>query len=291
VFDLRYHVASLAAVFVALIIGILVGVGLSGSGVTKEADLKVAREQRDNARALADSRLKQLDQLGKNADTYESAFELAYPEVMSGLLTGKRIGVLFIGSEDSGVNQAIDRTLSDAGAASAVRVMSLSVPVDAKGLDGALSGKGPQFARYLGDDELDQLGEALGIEFRSGGPTPLWKLLGHNLIGQTSGNTRMPLDGVVVVRTVNPQQGDTARFLRGLYTGLASSGAPAVGVEESGRTPSAAPVYRDRGLSSVDDVDLGTGRAALGLLLAGARPGRYGTADGVDAILPTLPSG
>jgi len=29
-FDLRYHVASLAAVFVALLIGILVGVAMSG---------------------------------------------------------------------------------------------------------------------------------------------------------------------------------------------------------------------------------------------------------------------
>ena len=32
-FDLRYHVASLAAVFVALIIGILVGVGISDRGL------------------------------------------------------------------------------------------------------------------------------------------------------------------------------------------------------------------------------------------------------------------
>ena len=47
-FDLRYHVASLAAVFIALIIGILVGVGLSGSGVNK-ADLRLARLQRDSA--------------------------------------------------------------------------------------------------------------------------------------------------------------------------------------------------------------------------------------------------
>src|SRR5262245_43136998 len=137
-FDLRYHVASLAAVFLALIIGILVGVGLSGSGVTKEADLRLAREQRDIARGLADSRLKQLNELGKNAGTYENAFDLAYPEVMSGLLSGKRIGVLFVGSEDSGLNQAIDRTLSDAGAAPAARVMSLNLPVDAKALDRAL---------------------------------------------------------------------------------------------------------------------------------------------------------
>jgi hypothetical protein len=31
-FDLRYHVASLAAVFLALVIGILVGVGISDTG-------------------------------------------------------------------------------------------------------------------------------------------------------------------------------------------------------------------------------------------------------------------
>ena len=36
VFDLRYHVASLAAVFVALILGIFVGVGLSGKGFVSD---------------------------------------------------------------------------------------------------------------------------------------------------------------------------------------------------------------------------------------------------------------
>ena len=37
-FDLRYHVASLAAVFVALLVGILVGVGLSGRGFVNDAE-------------------------------------------------------------------------------------------------------------------------------------------------------------------------------------------------------------------------------------------------------------
>ena len=37
-FDLRYHVASLTAVFVALVIGILVGVGLSGKGFVNDAE-------------------------------------------------------------------------------------------------------------------------------------------------------------------------------------------------------------------------------------------------------------
>ena len=37
-FDLRYHVASLAAVFLALIIGIVVGVGISGKGFVADSE-------------------------------------------------------------------------------------------------------------------------------------------------------------------------------------------------------------------------------------------------------------
>ena len=107
-FDLRYHVASLAAVFVALIVGILVGVGLSGSGVTNETALQVAQAQRADAERDRDAALAQVSQLKETG----KAFELAYPALMNNLLAGKRIGVLFVGSADSGINNAIDRTLT-----------------------------------------------------------------------------------------------------------------------------------------------------------------------------------
>src|SRR5919197_1389007 len=151
-FDLRYHVASLAAVFVALIIGILVGVGLTGSGVTKKADLKLAQRERDDARADANRFKAQRDQLRQTS----KAFELAYPAIMSDLLAGKRIGVLFVGKVNS-ISNAIDNTLSDAGASPA-RVVSLSVPIDAQSLDNVLFNKGPQFVKYVGNDKLVDLG-------------------------------------------------------------------------------------------------------------------------------------
>jgi hypothetical protein len=283
-FDLRYHVASLAAVFVALIIGILVGVGLTGSGVTKKADLKLAQRERDDARADANRFKAQRDQLRQTS----KAFELAYPAIMSDLLAGKRIGVLFVGKVNS-ISNAIDNTLSDAGASPA-RVVSLSVPIDAQSLDNVLFNKGPQFVKYVGNDKLVDLGDALGVEFAAGGQTPLWTALGKQLIGERSGNARQTIDGVVVVRTVEPQQGDTARFLEGFYTGLASVGVPTVGVETSATKPteSAVKVFRDRGLSAVDDIDLTTGRVALALLLGGAPPGAYGIGDDAQAVLPSF---
>ena len=44
-FDLRYHVASLVAVFLALIIGILVGVGISGKGFVSDSERSLLNER------------------------------------------------------------------------------------------------------------------------------------------------------------------------------------------------------------------------------------------------------
>ena len=53
-FDFRYHVASLAAVFLALLLGIVVGVGLSGRGLLRDTERRTYEAQIDQLeRALA----------------------------------------------------------------------------------------------------------------------------------------------------------------------------------------------------------------------------------------------
>ena len=44
-FDFRYHVASLAAVFLALVIGILIGIGLSGRGFIDDVERENLNEK------------------------------------------------------------------------------------------------------------------------------------------------------------------------------------------------------------------------------------------------------
>jgi hypothetical protein len=286
VFDLRYHVASLAAVFIALIVGIVVGVGLSESGVADKADLQVAQRERDDARAeLADAQA----QLRASAATRE-ALRDSYPALMEGRLAGKRIAILFVGQIDPPVRDAVERTLSDADAPLPVRVRALNVPIDVEGLVNTLAASDPELAQFADTNELSALGRALAAEFVHGGETPLWNLLSTRLVEERSGGLRAPVDGVVVVRNVKPQMGDTARFLNGLISGVAAQGVPAVGVEESDAEQSAVSVFANRGLSTVDDIDLSTGRLALALLLAGAAPGQYGinqeTAD--DGVLPPV---
>ena len=282
-FDLRYHVASLAALFIALILGIVIGVGLSGSGVTKESDLRLARTQRDRYAADLDSAQTQLDALRKRVGVFDSA----YPFVVHNRLPGSRIAVLYIGQIDGDIARAVDTTLSDAGTRPPVRVVSLKVPLDVRAVDKVLAAAGPDVTKYVGDDQLGALGSALAREFVNGGETPLWRALGGQLVDERIGSARQRADGVIVVRTAKPQQRGTQQFLRGLYGALASSDVPAVGVEETGATPSAVPAFGARGLSTVDDIDLDTGRAALALLLSGAEAGHYGVGDNAERILPT----
>jgi hypothetical protein len=285
-FDLRYHVASLAAVFVALLIGILVGVGLTGT--VDDAEKAELRRQIE----VKDEELQAARQTEANSAREDEAaaklVEHGYPLLMDERLAGKRIGLLFIGSPDADLRSAITTALEDAGARDVTRVRALKVPIDAGRVDGALRGS-PALARYAGDGNLQELGRVLAQEFVQGGDVPVWDALSTHLVVDRSGTAASPLDGVVVARTANPQKDETADFLTGLYVGLADGGAPAVGVESTGDRTSAIEVFDRADLSTVDNVDTPAGRLALALLLAGAERGNYGVKETADRRLPEEP--
>jgi hypothetical protein len=288
VFDLRYHVASLAAVFLALLIGILVGVGISGRGFVDKSERNKLEARIEELQGQLDSAQKQSGDLSRQQQASLAFIKDAYPALMHDRLRGKRVALVFVGSIDGGVRGNVETALTDANARPLLRIRAVKVPIDAKGLDSALAGRAT-FARYVGDDQLGRLGRALGRELVAGGDTPLWDVLSPQLVEERFGGQKRPADGVVVVRSAAPQQRATARFVQGLYAGLGSGGAPAVGVEASGKKPSTVDAFARNGLSTVDDIDTATGRLALVLLLAGGDPGDYGLKDAAnDGILPPI---
>ena len=284
-FDLRYHVASLAAVFLALIIGILVGVGISGpvdNQKTKFLEEQVAKYQRQldqsAAKSTGDAREQQA------ARTFISE---TYPVLVRNRLRGKRIAVVFAGTVDGGIRSSVNRLLEDGGAEQ-LRLRALKVPIDVRQLSGALKGQ-PAAVGLRGRQNVEALGRSLGQELTLGGDTPLWDSLAPEIGERVEGGSRAPADGVVVVRTVTPQRGATSRFLLGLYSGLGSAPVPAVGVESTDAAESATKAFARSGLSTVDDVDKPVGRLATVLLLAGASSGQYGVKDTADDVLPPFP--
>jgi Copper transport outer membrane protein, MctB len=286
VFDLRYHVASLAAVFLMLVVGILIGVGISGRGFVDDAE-------RDRLNGRIAELEEEVDAAGASAVELEDRqraaeqfVESAYPVLVENRLEGKRVAVLVLGSRDQAVDY-VRRAVGD-GDGRLARMRAVTLPLRLDAVESAIASR-PELGGYVGDEQLNNLGRDLGRELVAGGETPLWDALEDDIVEQRSGDLVEPLDGVVVLRSAEPQQGPTSRFLAGLYQGLNSAGVPAVGGEPTRVEQSAIPVFQRYGLSTVDGIDDELGQLALILLLGGAEPGDYGVRDTAeDGILPPI---
>ena len=281
-FDLRYHVASLAAVFLALIIGILVGVGISGRGLISEGERRQLNAEIDRLRG-------QLDELRvrvREQEADEKFVEETYAAVMADRLGERNIAIVFVGSVDLQIRANVEETLERASGRR-LRLRAIKVPLDVPEVEAALP-PDTGAVRLRGRDHMDDLGRILGEELVVGGQTPLWDAVSELIVEQQSGGSVREADGVVVARSTTPQSGETARFLSGLYNGLASAGVPAVAVERTDTDSPDLQVFQDAGFSTVNNIDSPIGRLALALLLGGESTGDYGlNAD--DGYLPSVP--
>jgi hypothetical protein len=286
-FDLRYHVASLTAVFLALVIGILVGVGISDRGLVDKTQTGLLHDRIANLQSRLDQASQQTAVSRREQRAAQRYIAETYPVLVHNRLRGKRFAVLFVGKVNADIRSTIEQTLTDAGA-KMLRLRALKVPVDVPTLEAKLATQ-PANAAYAGSSKLDELGGALGEELVLGGATPLWDSLTDTLVEHYVGSGKQPVDGVILVRTVPPQKDGTSRMLYGLYQGLSSLSVPAVGVETTKSAKSAVPIYEKAGLSSIDDVDNQVGQLGLVLLLGGASPGQYGLKASADDSLPSIP--
>lgn len=288
-FDLRYHVVSLAAVFLALVLGVLLGVGISETGRVDdvERDSYEARiaDLQGRIEAAAEQDLANEGQ----QKAAETLFDETYPLFMQDRLAGLRVVTVFVGkaSADGAIRRGLERMLADGGAGGPFRFRALDVPFDGKAIGGELEGHA-DLARFSGADSYRELGEQLAKELVAGGDTPLWNALSPLIVGEEAGIGALPPDAVVVARTAEPQQAETAAVLAGFYRGLASGTAPAVGVEVTESEPSGTPAFKRASLSSVDAIDTDVGRLAAAIVLAGGPSGNYGVKDTAeDGVIPT----
>jgi hypothetical protein len=302
-FGLRYHVVSLAAVFVALAVGILLGVAISGRVTDAGEGLEEELLRDENSRLRDDVGAARAaeEAATQRGEATEQLLARAYPALMDGRLEGESVAVLFLGPTDGSLRAEVEGSLADADAGAPTHVISLEVPVDGADLGSALEGD-ELLAAYADEDaDFSDLGRELGRELVEDGEAPLWSALSSRLVEERTGNVTDPVDSAVVVVTWMPPEEEeeldeqaaddleaTTSLIEGLVGGLDSGGIPVVGVASSGAPPEVVELYREEGISSVDDVDAQAGRLALALLLAGAEPGHYGVGDDTDGVVPPI---
>ena len=281
-YSARYHVASLAAVFLALTVGILIGVGL-GDNVVGDAERNLRESLEgdiDEARADADDLRAQLEQEREFAAT-------AYPGLVGDVLRGRRIGVLSLGGLSGSLEEDITQALGPTGA-ELVEVAVVQLPPDASALASAV---GPPFAKAANDeDTLGELAEVLGAQVVRGRGRALERAR-STLFSRSSGEGGR-LDGVVLTRASlgdlePPQGGEVDSFVSGFVEGVAGVGRPTVSVEGTEAPESFVTFFNQFDVATVDNVDLTAGKVAMVFALLGAE-GDFGVKETADSLLPEL---
>jgi hypothetical protein len=283
-YSARYHAASLAAVFLALAVGILVGVGFGSDIVTGtaedlegslEGDLDAARER--------------IEGLEGDLEGEREFQRTIYPTVVGETLRGDQVALVGLGGLSAEVIQDVEDALGPSGAEIA-EVAVVKLPPDLDALARTLEGR--RRSRALSRGEPEEL-EALGVDAARllvHGGSRFDELRG-TLLGRYSGEAG-GIDAVLVVRErpddLEPgQEATTDELENGLAAGLRSLGVPAVGVERSDTDPSTVEFFDSRGLTTVDSVDRVSGKVAMVFALCGAQ-GTFGAKQSADALLPDL---
>jgi hypothetical protein len=280
-FDFRYHALSLVSVFLALVLGLLLGVAIGDRGLVSSAERDVRASLRGDVRkAQAES-----ENLRAQLDEQNKFLQEAYPLMVGSRLIGERVGVVTLGDvSDQEIGNVRDALEATGGRLTSV--VSIRTPLDLPSLSTAAAGTA--FQNLQVDPKLvKRFGERVGVGYMSGGGRLLDKV--HRELLASSSGALGGVDSVVVIREPRtfqkPQQNVLDDFEDGLMTGLSNNNGTVVGVETTDTKPSQVGWYRDHDLASVDDVDQLPGRAALVFALAGA-DGAFGTKSTADGLLP-----
>ena len=287
-FDYRYHALSLAAVLLALAVGVLIGVAIGDSNLVSSAKSGVVHDLRSEVSG-ANS---QADRLRSQLASEERLGNDLYQIAVHGLLSGHHVGLVFLGSPSDQVDGSVRDAVTQAGG-DLVTVITVREPLDLPGL--AREAAGTPYAALAAQPRLvTRFGIRIARQLVGSNHALLGKVQARLLSsfdGQLEG-----LDGLVVVRGepegMTPEQTKLAgEFEAGLVEGATSAGVITVGGELSSTNPSQVSWYKSRDISSVDDLDTPAGRAALVFTLTGAH-GAYGEKPSADAgLLPRVAGG
>ncbi len=287
-FDYRYHALSLAAVLFALALGVLIGVAIGDSNLVSSAKNGIVHNLNSEV-SEARSKASQLQERLGDEEQFANGL---YPLAVHELLAGRGVGLVFLGGSSDQVNSLVSAAVTQAGGDLAT-VVAVREPLDLAGL--AHDAAGTHYSALAGSPALiERFGELAGRQLVSGGQLVAKELLSRvrgSLFSAFDGQLTR-LEGLVVMRAEPSGMSaeaseDTAAFESGLLAGVAAVGVQAVGVELSGQEDSQVPWYKEKKLSSVDDLDALAGQAALAYALAGEH-GTFGMKSTADSLLPSV---
>lgn len=268
--DLRYHLISLISVFLALAIGILLGVAVADEGIVSErleAEITGIQNRLDEQRVEIEARDRQIAALRERTAADEEV-EAAMSDTMnSDRLIGYEVALVSGAFADPETVEGVAEALTTAGA-EVVFSETLEAPSSASEVTSGAETTTPLQGDYtslalsvLEASEDDFPPQA--VVFVGGGELP-------------------PEAPSGTLDALNEAQAE-------MFEVWLDAGLRVVAAEPSDTGRSEVELFQSAGVASVDNADTGAGRAAIIQLLATDDDGSYGTKDTASELFPPPP--
>ncbi len=276
-YNLRYHIASLVGVFLALALGLVLGGLVVQRGtIDKQQGSLVEGLQREFATLRADNEVLEADneRLSELSDVLVDAW-------VADRLVGKNVVV--IAPADSGDGESASTAVSAAGGNPILVTLS-----DAQWAASIVSEPADPADVSASSEVTASVVASLVAEWQ--GPTtdrPVTeRLIEADVISVEGLEPGMAAAGVINLASWGDEPDATALAIA---AGMGETDVVAIAAQTPDSTSRLAATSAGAGLSAIDTLGTSMGRYSLVALLAGAQPGYYGLAEQASAPFPAIP--
>lgn len=279
-YNLRYHLASLVAVFLALSVGLLLGTIVVERGVLDDQRDAIVEGLQDEFRVLADENAT----LGQENQERGAYMTDTLPALINGKLAEKTVVVMTNTGRTDGLGATTD-AITQAGGA----VVTMTFNEEELGLtsidvvevlEGVMGERSPELFE-------ESVIASLVAEWSQ--PQEVRPVTDALVTSGAASMSEFPLaaraDGAVVMVAWGDAPDEVALDIA---QGLSDLESVAVGAESSTNPDNVAVAAAERGLSAIDDVGRVEGQFSLVAVLSGEAAGYFGFGDNAQAAYPEI---
>jgi hypothetical protein len=278
-YNLRYHIASLVAVFLSLSIGLLLGTIVVERGMLDGQKEAIVESLQEEFRGLNAENSELQEALATRDDLVDSLLAAA----VDGSLEGRTVLVLASTGRADGLGSTTDAIRAAGGTPVTLLLSAPFLGAD----DVAVSSVVTETIGPVEPDAiLGEMAIALAAEWSSPGVSrPLTDALVSAGVLRVDGDPgpEVPVDAVAVLASFEGVPDEGAMSVAGA---LAGEGLPACGVESQTQSTGVVTAALEVGVSAVDHIGTPEGAFSLTWILTGRTSGYFGVGAGAQAAWP-----
>lgn len=289
--DLKYHIASLVGIFLALGLGVLIGSTMVSDDVMVAQQQKMIDRLEEQFYTLRDKEnalVTENQNARKVIENYENFSQIMLPSIVNGRLSGYQVAVVVTGTEDIPAGMLNAFSLAGANVASKTVLLPNISMNDANIRNNIIEYYALE--KSVSRDVMRQkVAETMGDVLSNRATPDAVTFLEQNNLVKLSGNYSAALNAVVIVGGANdltvyfPDS-----FDRSLINTVAAAGIKSYGTETSQVKYSYMSRMQQNNITTVDNIDLGPGQISVILAMQGEQ-GDYGIKSTAKKFMPSLP--